>query len=105
MFFLPIILQIVEKMCTSWYSFNVDGLTYLLLLNAAWTGVLTSSLGGRGEAPTDGHGQITPSVLYRWQGSLVQVQVSLTVISAMFMSTKLSFNNNIFLSNKYYSPL
>ena len=70
-----IILQIKDKMCTSWYSFTVDGVTYVLLLNAAWTGVMISAVGSSGQAPADGHGQLTPSMLYRWQGTLMPVQV------------------------------
>jgi len=61
---------------TSWYSYDVSGLTYFLRLNSHFTGPLTTVRGSSGFARLrDNSTSGGPSIVYRWQGALIFVQV------------------------------
>lgn len=69
-------LQLEGAVATSWYSYDVSGFTYLIRLNVHFIGPLTTARGSSGSAHL--HDSATnggPSVIYRWQGALIYVQV------------------------------
>ena len=67
--------QVESKKPLSWHHFEHNGAIYVVLLNEERTGLLATPVGSNGEsvvAPSN-----SQSVLYRWQGMLVPVQVRL----------------------------
>ncbi len=69
-------MQVAVRQLVGWYSFELNGLVFLLLLNGERTGALTTGVGSDGSDGQYDRNNIRQTVLYRWQGSLVPVQVS-----------------------------
>jgi len=66
-----------RAVATGWYSYSVSGFTYLIKLNSHFTGPLTTVRGSSGSAHLrDNTTNGGPSVIYRWQGALIFVQVT-----------------------------
>lgn len=57
-----------------WASFEVEGLTYLLLLSGHRVAPLATKVGSDGSDGAFDPRRVTTSVLFRWQGDLVPVQ-------------------------------
>jgi len=75
---------------TSWFSYDVSSFTYLIKLNSHFTGPLTTVRGSSGSAHLrDSVTNGGPSVVYRWQGALVFVQV--TVSNQLWLIERCAF--------------
>ena len=70
-----ILLQLNAKKSLSWHHFEHNGAIYVVLLNEERTGLLETPIGSNGESEVALAS--SQSVLYRWQGMLVPVQVRL----------------------------
>ncbi len=68
--------QIRSAHIGSWYSYVFEDVTYFVLLNDQRSDPLTTRIGSDGSAGEYDADDVTHSVLYRWQGTLVPVQVS-----------------------------
>jgi hypothetical protein len=75
------------KKATSWHSMNVSGVAYGVLLNGHMTGVLTSALGSNGSVLTNATTSSNFTMIYRWQGVYMPVQVRITmdIFSELFV--------------------
>ena len=67
--------QLTDVVSTKMYSFSAHGHTYAVVLNEQWTGALTSTVGSDGAVVRTSTQSTNPSLLYRWHGSMVLVQV------------------------------
>ncbi len=68
-------MQVNVRNLVGWYSFEVNGLEYMLLLNGERMGFFTTGLGSDGSDGDYEPANIKQTVLFRWQGSLIPVQV------------------------------
>ena len=60
-----------------WHSFNMNGTTFLLMLKPAVVGELQAQPGTSGSAGEIDMADLQYTTLFRWQGELIPVQVSI----------------------------